>query len=78
MSCRHHTDTAFDLTKLAAPVDVAGHWVLRKDFNGHKSFGCFYCGACHNRYDRIVFWVRLGMAQGSHQVDVQKQHSAHV
>lgn len=29
-----------------SPLDVPGHWVLRGDFPGKKSFGFFVCDAC--------------------------------
>eukprot|EP00955_Chlamydomonas_euryale_P054789 355943-Chlamydomonas_euryale.AAC.8 len=35
-----------DASTLPAPVDQPGHWVERKKFKGHKSFGYFRCGKC--------------------------------
>ena len=34
------------MDKLKPPVDSPGQWVLRKEFQGRKSFGAFQCVKC--------------------------------
>jgi hypothetical protein len=40
-----------DIANLKAPVEAPGRWVLRDEFPGRKSFGCFECKRCR------VYWT---------------------
>lgn len=49
------TSTKKKKKKIRAPKNspipgVAGMWVSRVSFKGHKSFGCFVCTSCNNRW----------------------------